>query len=89
MANKTNCIKNGKAYYRITKVVGHKINKAGNEIPVRREFYGDNKKDAEKKYQAYIEKQNRGLESKKQYFGIMADNWIYEFLVNDPKLKER
>ena len=89
MANKTNCIKNGKAYYPITKDVGHKIKKAGNEIPVRREFYGDNKKDAEKKYQAYIEKQNRGLESKKQYFGIMADNWIYEFLVNDPKLKER
>ena len=44
MASKTNCTKNGKEYYRISKVVGHKINAAGNEVPVRKEFYGERQK---------------------------------------------
>ena len=37
MAEKTNCKKNGKDYYRLQKVVGHKINAAGNEVPVKKE----------------------------------------------------
>lgn len=89
MAEKTNCKKNGKDYYRLQKVVGHKINAAGNEVPVKKEFYGRNKKDAEAMWREYLAKKNAGLENKKQYFGIMADNWIYTFLVNEPKLKDR
>lgn len=87
MANKTNYTKNGKKYYRIVRTVGHKLNEAGNEIPVRQEFYGHNKKEAEEMYAAFMQRQQQGLENKKQYFGIMADNWIYGFLANDPKLK--
>ena len=89
MAEKTNCKKNGKDYYRLQKVVGHKINAAGNEVPVKKEFYGRNKKEAESMWREYLAKKNAGLENKKQYFGIMADNWIYTFLVNEPKLKDR
>ena len=89
MASKTNRTKNGKEYYRISKVVGHKINAAGNEVPVRKEFYGESKKEAEEKYREYMAKKSQGLESNKQYFGIMAENWIYEFLIHDPKLKDR
>ena len=88
MAEKTNYEKNGKKYYRIQKVVGHKINAAGNEVPVRKEFLGKNKKEAEAKVQAYFDKQKAGLESRKQYFGVMAENWINTFLVNDAKLKD-
>lgn len=89
MAEKTNCTKNGKDYYRLQKVVGHKTNAAGNEVAVIKEFYGKNKKEATEKYRAYLEKKSAGIEDKKQYFGIMADNWIYTFLVNEPKLKDR
>ena len=87
MANKTNCMKNGVEYYRMTKIVGHKLNAAGNEVSIRKEFYGRNKKEAEGRYAAFMQRQQQGLEDKKQYFGIMADNWIYNFLANDPKLK--
>ena len=89
MAKKTDCKKNGKDYYRLQKVVGHKINAAGNEVPVKKEFYGRNKKEAENMWREYLEKKNAGIENKKQYFGIMADSWIYTFLVNEPKLKDR
>lgn len=89
MAEKTNCVINGKPYYRLQKVVGYKTNKAGNKVPVKKVFYGKNKKEAEEKYRAYLAKKNAGLENKKQYFGIMADSWIYTFLVNEPKLKDR
>lgn len=36
MAVKTNVIKNGKKYYRITKTIGHK----DNGDPIKKEFYG-------------------------------------------------
>lgn len=37
---------------------------------------------------AYLEKKSQGLESKKQYFGIMAENWIYNFFVQDTSIKD-
>lgn len=87
MASKTNCKKNGKDYYRITRTIGHRLNAAGNEVPVRKDFYGKSKKEAEALYQEFVDRQKAGLESKKQYFGIMAENWIDTFLVNEAKLK--
>ena len=56
MAKKTNCVINGTAYYRVTKTIGRKFNENGVEVPVRKPFYGESKKDAEKKYQEYMEK---------------------------------
>lgn len=88
MAKKTNCTINGRDYYRITKVVGRKLNDKGVEVPVRKTFYGDSKKDAEDKYQKFMEKKAAGLETKTQYFGVLADSWISEFFAHDRSLKD-
>lgn len=64
---KTNCIKNGKAYYRITKVIGHKDGK-----PIRKEFYGKGIKDAEKKALEYMNKT-----IKTEPFIFMLKTWLF------------
>lgn len=89
MAVKTNNKVNGKDYFLITKTVGKKINEKGLEVPIRKYFRGKSRKEAEDKYAEYLEKQAQGIESKKQYFGIVADNWLYEFLLNDNSLAVR
>lgn len=88
MAKKTNCVINGVPYYRLTKTIGHKLNENGKEVPVRRPFYGTCKSDAEAKYKAFLAKQESGIETKTQYFGVLADSWISEFFVNDGSLKD-
>ena len=88
MAKKTNCVINGTPYYRITKTIGHKLNENGKEVPVRKPFYGSCKAEAEAKYNAFLEKQNAGIETKTQYFGVLADSWISEFFINDGSLKD-
>ena len=51
MAVKTNTtINGGYKYYRMTKTVGHKLNENGVEVPVRKQFTGKNKQEAEDKY---------------------------------------
>ena len=89
MAKRTNCTINGKAYYRITRTIGRKYNENGVEVPVRKPFYGESKKDAESKYQNYMKKRSMGIEGKRQYFGILADRWLYDFLAKDSTLKDR
>lgn len=88
MAKKNKVNINGSEYVQIRRVVGHKINAAGNEVPVSKLFYGKTKKEAEEKYKAYMNRTAAGLEGKKQYFGVMADNWIYNFYVNDSSNKD-
>ena len=75
-------------YYRISKTIGHKLNENGKEVPVVKQFYGRTKKEAEAKYQAFLDKQNQGIESKQQYFGVLADTWIKEFFINDGNIKD-
>ena len=88
MANKTNCIINGKSYYRITKTVGRKLNENGVEIPVRKQFLGKNMKEAQAKYEAYMANKSQGLVDSKHYFGITADEWIYNFFIHDGRIKD-
>lgn len=45
MARKTNCIKNGVEYFRITSSIG----RDANGKLIRKEFYGISRKDAENK----------------------------------------
>ena len=45
MAKKTNFESNGKEYFRITKTIGHKAD----GTPIRKQFYGTGKKEAEEK----------------------------------------
>lgn len=85
MANKTNCIKNGIPYYRLRRTVGKKLNSSGLWVDDIKEFYGKNKKEAEAKYEDFKKKRNAGLSSEKQFFGIMADFFVYSILMNDSR----
>lgn len=89
MAIKTNEISNGYPYYRITKVIGKRINENGKEVPVRKTFRGKTKKEAEDKFRDFMEKKKQGLETSRQFFGITADNWIYNFFIKDDSLAIR
>lgn len=58
MAKKTNFTdKNGNSYFRINRIIGTRINENGKEVPVRKQFYGSCKKEAEDKYDAFMEAQ--------------------------------
>lgn len=86
MARKTNTSINGKEYYRITKTIGHKLNAAGEEVPVRKSFYGKSKKEAEDKYDTFIEQRKKGLVTNSKSFGIELENWINAFFILDESL---
>lgn len=72
-----------------SKVVGKRINENGKEVPVRQYFYAHTKKDLDRQIKEFFEKQALGIDNKNQYFGIVADNWIYEFFINDKSLSDR
>ena len=57
MAVKTNVNKNGNQYYRITRTIGHKADGK----PIKKEFYGTSKSDAEGKANEYMSKLKNGL----------------------------
>lgn len=88
MASKTNFTVNGQNYYRLTKTIGKQLNENGVEVAVRKQFIGKNKKDALAKYDAFMAKRSQGLVSSKSYFGIVAEQWIYNFFINDSSLKD-
>ena len=83
MARKTNMQVNGKDYFRITKTVGHKLNEQGIEVPVRKQFTGKTKKEAEEKVQQYMEQRKAGIRNPNQYFGILAEEYINTFFIHD------
>ena len=75
MAKKTNCVINGKEYYRITRKVGEKLDKHGIWIDDRKSFYGSCKKEAEEKYEEYM-KHNKNGESSNVCLGKLIDDWV-------------
>nr|WP_315022969.1 tyrosine-type recombinase/integrase [uncultured Aminipila sp.] len=86
MASKTNCVINGKAYYRIRRKVGVKLNKEGLWVDDIKPFYGKNKSDAERQYQEFQESKKLGMpKDTKQYFGIAFDFFVYQVLVIDTR----
>lgn len=85
MASKTNCVINGKEYYRIRRKVGMKKNKAGNWVADYRLFYGKSKKEAESKYRAYISKPS--LEADRP-LGELIEQYIENVFLPDSTLKE-
>ncbi|URZ05867.1 tyrosine-type recombinase/integrase [Clostridium felsineum] len=76
MASKTNCIKNGKEYYRTTATIGR--DSKGNLI--RKEFYGKNKKEAEEKKTEYLNSIQNGLTANfdKISLGCLMHTWLFE-----------
>lgn len=87
MAKKTNCVVNGKEYYKINRKVGEKVNGEGKVVSVMKTFYGKGKADAEAKYKAFMEQKrieeeeaNAGDLHKPMYQVI--DKWIEVFFNN-------
>lgn len=76
MAVKSNCVKNGKDYYRITRVIGHKTDGTA----IRKEFYGKGVKEANEKADAYMNKLETGLVNNfdKVTLSDLMHKWIYE-----------
>jgi len=76
MAIKTNYEKNGKSYYRVTATVGKKPDGK----PIRKEFYGKNKKEAEAKKEEYLRGLNLGLNSdfNEIILGDLIKIWLFE-----------
>jgi len=90
MAKKTNCVINGNTpKYRITRVVGKKMNENGKLVSIRKNFYGDSRKDAEAQVREYFRKKEEGIDGKGKYFGILADSWIRDFLIPETNLADR
>lgn len=79
---------NGTKYKVITAVTGHKINSAGNEVAIKKQFYGKTLKEARAKRDEYMKRLESNLDTKTQYFGIVADRWLYNFLAIDDSLAE-
>lgn len=75
MATKTNTEINGKKYYRITRTIGHEY-KDGKKVPIKKQFLGTSKGNAEKKYEAWKEAQankNKSITETLKTFGELAD----------------
>lgn len=89
MATKKNSFINGQEYYRLRKVVGHRVNEEGKEVPVIKNFYGSSKKDALNQYEEFMNKKKAGIDTAGQYFGIVADNWLHEFFLKDDSISSR
>lgn len=88
MAKKYNCERNGKEYYRINRKVGERVNSEGKIVPIKKVFYGDGKKDAEAKFDAYMEQLKLQEEEakivpdlKKPMYQVI-DHWIEVFFSN-------
>ena len=91
MATKKNtAIKRGDKeynYYRITRTVGHEW-KNGKKVPVKKQFVGTSKGNAEQKYKKYLEDQAAGklaeeleIEAiKAKTFGEYAEDYTYNIL---------
>lgn len=74
-------------YYRITRTVGHEW-KNGKKVPIKKQFVGTSKGNAEQKYKAFLEKQAaKALEeetkihaARMKTFGEYAEEYTYEVL---------
>lgn len=76
MAKKYNCEINGTSYYRKTKTIGHDINGK----PIKKQFYGDGEKDAEKQIEEYTNKIRDGLNL--NYEKVTVSQLMFEWLFN-------
>ncbi len=81
MAKKTNCVINGKEYYRTYRKVGMKLNSEGVWVDNRKAFYGTCKADAERQYQEYIKNISNSHEQS-VCLGKLIDEWINTFFIN-------
>lgn len=90
MASKTNTTiksKSGKeyGYVKIKRKVGMKRAPSGAWITDYKQFYGASKKEAEAKYNAYMEQRNKPFS---RCFGDLLDSWIDNVFSTDSRYKD-
>lgn len=78
MAVKTNCVVNGKKYFRISCSLG----KDPNGKYIRKTFYGGSKKEAEKKMEDYLDgiKMGLSIDYEKALLGSSMRIWLFEVM---------
>ena len=81
MAVKSNCVKNGKDYYRITRVIGHKADGTA----IRKEFYGKGVKEANEKAEEYMRDLKNGMIDSKYTIATLLPTWLFEIKKNEIK----
>ena len=83
MAKRTNCTKNGIAYYRLTRTIGKK----NDGTPIKKEFYGNCKADAENKANEFIQNLKSGLFNENQLvtINILLPKWLFSVKKNELK----
>lgn len=89
MATKKNTSINGHDYFKLTRTIGHKM-VDGKKVPIKKQFYGSSKGDAEKKYKAYLESQARAKYEKAELddiatLGMRASEYIENVLNSTSK----
>lgn len=85
MAKKTNFEVNGKEYYRITKTIGKK----SDGTPVKKQFYGSSKSEAEQKAQEFINNIKNGFSEDYEKMDInkLVEMWLYNIKAKDTNFK--
>ncbi len=83
MARRTNYTKNGKDYYRVTRTVGKKAD----GTPIKKEFYGTSKSEAEEKANKYMNNLKNGLSCSYEYVTVneLIYKWLFEIKINELK----
>ncbi len=85
MAVKTNYEKNGNNYFRVTATIGRK----SDGKPIKKEFYGKSKKEAERKKDEYLNNLKSGLnlDFDKITVGNLFHIWLFEIIKVSNKIK--
>ncbi|TDP59812.1 tyrosine-type recombinase/integrase [Aminicella lysinilytica] len=76
MARKTNCTVHGKDMYRLRAQIGRDLN----GTPINKNFYGDSKRDAEKKRDKYIAEHENTQADINETLGRLAEYYTYQVL---------
>lgn len=87
MAIKSNFEVNGKQYYRVTRTIGKKAD----GTPIKKQFYGEGKLEAEQKADKYINDIKNGYikDYDKLDINDLVDIWLYDIKAKDTQFKPR
>lgn len=81
MAKKTNVAVNGKDYYRVVRVIGHK----NNGTPIKKQFYGKGIKEATEKAEKYMNDLKNGFIDNNFTINVLLPKWLFDVKKNTIK----
>ena len=85
MAKKYNCTINGVQYFKKSKVIGHGISGK----PIRKYFYGDGEKDADRQIEEFMNKLKSGLKIDVEALPVEQAmyQWLFDVHLHSKKIK--